>query len=142
MFIKLDHVLAFSVNMFPRRKWRFDYTSFITKQLGYVYFKGPGTLFYFGLGHINTEQLKDAEADYDQGSVIGWSNTLSIGASTKSSVLSSLLNKEDICLDRFVGSGWLITQASTTKKLPKRFHDTNDKSNWVDYLSALLGLRI
>lgn len=142
IIIKMDHILAFSSDMFFRRRWKIDLISILSSQFRYVYFQGPGKLYYFGLGELSAEILDTEKADYDQGSVIGWSNTLKVGVASRSSVLSALFAKEDICLDRFVGSGRLLTQASTVKKLPKRFHDPKANSSWLDYLNALLGLRI
>jgi len=142
LVIKMDHVLAFSANTFLHRAWRFDMVSLLTWQFRYIHIPGPSRVVYFGLGELTQEQLNDECHDYDQGSVIGWTNSLLQGVSSRSSVLSALFAKEQICLDRFTGSGTLLTQASTITKLPKRFHDEKANSSWVDYLNALLGLRI
>jgi uncharacterized protein (AIM24 family) len=142
LILKMDHVLAFTDTMFFHRQWRVDLISLLSRQFGYVYLVGPGTVYYFGLGELKSEFLQDETADYDQGSVVGWTNTLSVGVTSRSSALSALFAKEDICIDRFVGSGTLLTQASTVKKLPKRFHDPQANTSWVDYLNAVLGLRI
>jgi len=142
LFIKMDHILAFSPEMFLEKTWKFDLISILSKQFRYVYFRGPGTLYYFGLGELSANTLDTEEADYDQGSVIGWSNTLKVGVTSRSSILSALLAKEDICLDRFVGTGKILTQASTVNKLPKRFHGPKANSSFMDYLNAILGLRI
>lgn len=142
LFVKMDHILAFSSHMFMHAKWKIDMISVLSNQFRYVYFRGPGTLYYFGLGELGQDMLDTLGADYDQGSVIGWTNTLKVGVASRSSILSALFAKEDICLDRFVGAGRLLTQASTVKRLPKRFHDPKANSSWLDYLNALLGLRI
>jgi uncharacterized protein (AIM24 family) len=142
LVIKMDHILAFSANTFFCKTWRFDLVSLLTWQFRYIYIPGPSRVVYFGLGELTQEQLKDVCHDYDQGSVIGWTNSLLQGVSSRSSVLSALFAKEQICLDRFTGTGTLLTQASTVTKLPKRFHDEKANSSGVDYLNALLGLRM
>jgi|GEM_PF-3235452 len=140
--IKLDHVLAFDESMFFDRKWKFDLTSMLTSQFRYVFFRGPGRLIFFGLGEIGIEDVRGTSADYDQGSVVGWSNDLAVGVNSRSTVLSALFNKEDVCLDRFSGNGNVITQASIMKRLPKRFHDKHSNTSVMEYLNALLGLRL
>jgi len=142
LVIKMDHILALSANTFLHRTWRFDLVSLLTRQFSYVYVPGPSRVVYFGLGELTQEQLKDACCDYDQGAIIGWTDSLLQGVSSRSSLLSAFLAKEQICLDRFTGSGTLLTQASTVTKLPKRFHDERANSSWIDYLNAVLGLRI
>lgn len=140
--IKLDHVLAFEETMFFDRKWKVDLTSMLTSQLRYVYFRGPGRLIFFGLGEIGVEEVQDTSADYDQGSVVGWSNDLAVGVGSRSTVLSAFFNKEDICLDRFSGNGKVVTQASIVKRLPKRFHDAQSNTSIIEYINALVGLRM
>ena len=142
IFIRMDHILAFSGHLFPERKWKIDLISVLSKRLRYIYFTGPGTVYYFGLGEVFVDELDDGKADYDQGAVIGWSGTLAVGVASRSSLASALFAKEDICLDRFEGSGKLLTQASTVKKLPKRFHEPAGNTSVMDYLNALLGLRV
>lgn len=140
--IKLDHVLAFDENMFFDRKWKVDLTSILTSQLRYVFFRGPGRLIFFGLGEIGVEDVHGTSADYDQGSVVGWSNDLAVGVGSRSTMLSAFFNKEDICLDRFSGNGKVIIQASIMKRLPKRFHDAQSNTSIMEYVNALLGLRL
>jgi len=144
LIIKMDHLLAFSDTMFFNRKWKWDLQSILTGQFRYVYLRGPGVVYYFGLGQLSREEFTEEleGRSYDQGAVIGWSNSLKVGISTKSTLLAALLNREDICLDHFTGSGLLITQASTVKKLPRRFRDDTGQNTWLDYLNALLGLGI
>jgi len=144
LILKMDHVLAFSASMFFSRKWNFDFQSILTRQFRYIYLKGPGIVYYFGLGEVRCEELiqDNEERSYDQGAVIGWSNSLKIGISTKSTLLAALLNREDICLDHFVGKGFLITQASTVNKLPHRFRQEEGQNTWLDYVNAFLGLGI
>lgn len=141
LIIKMDHILAFSADVFMHRVWHFDLVSLLTWQFRYIYLPGPVRVAYFGLGQLTQEHLENESRDYDQGAVIGWTNGLAQGISTRSSFLSALFAKEEICLDRFQGTGTLLTQASTIKKLPKRFHAEGNNS-WVDYLNAVLGLRI
>ena len=140
LIIKMDHILAFSANSFIQQKWKFDFVSLFSWQFRYIYVSGPARVIFFGLGELGQERLENASSDYDRGSVIGWSNSLSQSVTSRSSMFSALLAKEQICLSHFKGNGTLLTQASTITKLPKRFHDEKGRSSWVDYLNALLGL--
>jgi len=142
LIIKMDHVLAFTASTFLEKKWRLDLVSLLTLQFRYVYIPGPARIIYFGLGDIEQETFEGQTRDYDRGAIIGWTNTLAQGVSSRSSLASALLGKEQVCLDRFVGSGTLITQASTVRKLPKQFHDEQTGNSLLDYLNAILGIRI
>ena len=143
-FVKLQHLLAFSESMFPRVVWKFDLTSLLTMQFRYIYLEGPGRLYLFGLGFLSFDELlsKNAPSDYDQGAVIGFSSGLHVGVTTRSSLSAALLAREDICLDRFVGDGVVLTQASTAKRLPEPFHNQGARNTLMDYLNALLGVRM
>jgi len=142
LIIKMDHVLAFSENSFLKSKWRFDFISLLTWQFRFIYIPGPARIVYFGLGELAQERVEIGSSDYDQGSVIGWTNSLSQGVTSRSSLFSALLAKEQVCLASFKGSGTLLTQTSTITKLPKRFHAEKGSNSMVDYLNALLGLGI
>lgn len=118
---KLDHVLGFSDSVTLNSRWKVDATSLLLKQFRYTYLSGPGRVFVFGIGEIGVESVSGCDTDYDSGSIIGWTSGLAVGAASRSSVLSALLAKEDIVLHRFAGDGVVLTQASTVRKLPRRF---------------------
>ena len=139
--IKMDHILAFSSGMFFNRRRRIDVIGLLSNRFRHVHFRGPGVLYCFGFGDLDKHILQSGTADYAPGSVLGWSNTLAVGVTSRSSLASALFAMEDICLDRFVGSGTVLTQSSTVTKLPKPFHDPNANSSWLDYLNAIVGLK-
>ena len=142
MYVKLAHVLAFSQSNFFQRVWKIDVTSILTSQLRYICIDGPSMVYLFGLGGVAVEELCGEKRDFDPGCLIAWSGTVRTGVSTRSSILSALLSKEQVLLDRVEGNGSIMTQASTLTKLPRRFHDEQSNASFIDYLNALLGLRI
>jgi len=140
LIVKMGHVLAFSSNTFFQKAWRFGLCNFVSLRFRFVYLPGPASVVLFGLGDLHEEKIVNETKDYDRGSTIGWTNSLAHGVSTRSSPSSALLGHEQVCLDRFKGTGAVITQASTIRKLPKRFHDEKAKNSILDYFSAILGL--
>lgn len=143
-FVKLQHLLAFTESMFPRATWKLDLTSLLTRQFRYIYVRGPGRLYLFGLGYLSFDELRleDGPADDDQGAVLGFTSGLRLGVTTRSSLSAAMLAREDICLDRFVGAGGVLTQASTAKRLPEPFHNQGARNTVIDYANALLGVRM
>ncbi len=139
---KLDHILGFNESVTLNAKWKIDTASVLMKQCRYPYLTGPGRVFLFGIGEIRVEQLVGTIVDFDSGAVIGWTSDVEVGVSSRSSIASALFAKEDIVLHRFAGRGAVITQASTTRTLPRRFNSDGKDKSVIDYVNAFLGLRI
>jgi len=140
LFIRLDHVLAFSEECFPDRKWRFDLTSAIMRRWSYTYFRGPGTVYAFGANGLVTERV-DGDAEYDSSKVVGWTHTLRSGVTSKHSWLTAALGRTEVCVDLFQGKGMVLVQASGTpiSRLERASH-SQGVLPWVDFVCAVLGL--
>jgi uncharacterized protein (AIM24 family) len=140
LFIRLDHVLAFSENCFPARKWQFDLISAITRRWSYTYFCGPGTLYALGVNGLTTEHV-DGAAEYDSNKVVGWTHTLRSGVTSKHSWLTAALGKTEVCIDLFEGKGMVLVQSSGTPiSRLERANYSQGVLPWVDFVCALLGL--
>ena len=142
LICKLGHVLGFSDSVVLKSKWKVDATSIFMKQCRYTYLLGPGRVFLFGIGEVHIEAISGTDLDFDSGAVVGWTSSVAVGASSRSSIGSALLGKEEVVLHRFSGQGSVITQASTSRKLPKRFNSDGKDRNFIDYVNAFLGLGI
>jgi uncharacterized protein (AIM24 family) len=143
LFIKLQHLLAFSDGMFPRVAWKLDLTSLLAGQLRYIYLRGGGRVYLFGLGELSwTDLTKPAgAADFDPGAVLGFTSGLRVGIASRLTFAAAALGREEILLDRFVGEGRILTQASTARRLPHPFNYQRLRLTLGDLINALLGLR-
>jgi uncharacterized protein (AIM24 family) len=140
LFLRLEHVLAFSEGCFPDRVWRFDLVSLIMRRWSYTFFRGPGTLFVVGVNGLLTEQV-DGSAEYDSNKVLGWSHTLKIGVTSKHSLGAAVLGKTEVCVDQFEGRGVVLVQASDTPiSRLERGHQSRGVLPWIDLVCAILGL--
>jgi uncharacterized protein (AIM24 family) len=140
--IDISHVLAFSTTMFFQHEWRiFDKVSLLLRKFRYTYFTGPGDIYLFGIGGNLTIEDADGVACYDKDVVVGWSNDLKIGVSTRSNLVTAAMGVEEIMLEHFEGQGKVLLQAANCPVAVGNFAHHGRGSSLIDYVNALIGLR-
>ena len=92
----------------------------------------------------NESGYSDAERDnavcFDKDAVIGWDNSLAIGVSTRSKLISAAIGVEEIMLESFHGKGAVILQSANVR-VPRNAFSVKGKGSPVDYLNAVVGIR-
>lgn len=136
----LEHVLAYSASMQPKCRWRLDFVSLLVGRYRYAWFDGPGSVYLFALGGMGIENIRQGDADFNLGRVIAFDDKLAQSVSSRASFWSAVLDKQDVVLERFSGTGTVVLQTARERPSVKKFQTFDGGTKLIDYVNAVLSI--